>query len=175
MKTLLDVYIENGGDVGQLDSESLEAAEHMIMEYDTIEILQSIFAEDIMFFFWASGGAMWVPNEIRIISKSDNGIKEYAFVAASGYPNDKYGIDIEAFYPVFPTLKTFNDSRDTVADITGIQAGWRFTYIGFGNYLCIREIIANQFMKECTAKADYYFYDPYYRWRRIALSVLKSG
>lgn len=175
MKTLLDVYIENGGYVGQLDSESIEAAEHTIMEYDTIEILQSIFAEDIMFFFWASGGAMWASNIIRIISKSDNGIKEYAFAVASGYPDDKYGIDIEAFYLVFPTLKTFNDSGSSVVDITGIQEGWRFIYIGFGSYLCIREIIADKFMNEFTAKEHYNYYDQYCRWRRIALSVIESG
>lgn len=174
MKTLLDTYIESGGDVAQLGSEDLELAAHMIVEYDNIETLQSIFTGDIMFFFWSSGGAMPVSNEIRIITKSDNGIKEYAFATASGYPDDKYGIDIEAFYPIFPTLKAFDHSGDSVADITGIQHGWSFVYIGFCNYLCFRETIADEFMKEYTDGDGFNFMDRYDRWRRIALSVLGS-
>lgn len=147
----------------------------MIMEYDTIETLQSISTESIMFFFWASGGAMVAPNEIRIILRSGDGINEHAFVAASGYPDDKCGIDIETFYPVFPTLKTFSDSGNSTECITGIQDGWRFTYIGFGNYLFIRETIADKFMKEFTAVEDYRFFGVRYcKWRRIALSVLES-
>lgn len=173
MKTLLELLVEEGTDVGKLDPKSLKTAAYTIMEYDTIETLQSISVENIQFFFWAGGGAMPASNEIHIISMSGGNTEEHAFAIASGYSDDKFGIDIEAFYPIFPTLKTFSNPADSVTGITGIQEGWCCAYIGFGNYLCIREAIADMFMKEYTAQADH-FMDRYDKWRNVALSVLTS-
>ena len=129
---------------------------------NVIELNNQTFTKELLdkatFYQFAHGGAMGEPGGIVFVTE-DNSVYHANFC---------YGdVDEETVERAFPTL------RELRIDIFGngtAGEGWRHFYLGFGNYLLIREDRYNRFehfINECRDHPS----ELYGTWLKKALSV----
>lgn len=123
------------------------------------ELNREIF-DNALFVHISSGGAMGCPGQVVAITRS---CARYSFSYIVGE------ITYDDFAEVFPALTQFSALFD---DAINLPQGWKYVYLGFGNFLLVADEVYGKFCEETKDYAE--SYKIYGRWEEIAEKIITN-
>ncbi|MBQ8882673.1 MAG: hypothetical protein IJY70_04720 [Clostridia bacterium] len=123
------------------------------------ELNREIF-DNALFVHISSGGAMGCPGQVVAITKS---CARYSFSYVAGE------ITYDDFAEVFPAVTQFSAFFD---DAINIPQGWKYIYLGFGNFLLIADEVYGEFCEQTKDYAE--SYKIYGKWEEIAENIITA-
>lgn len=115
--------------------------------------------EDVLFFSIAEGGAMGVPGEMIVVTKSP------AAYALESFYGDVDVRDVEKIFPVLEQCRFGIFGQDSE-----VPEGWNYVNLGMGNHLIVADEVYDEFKKltkNCKRAVEYYG-----AWQDAAAKIL---